>query len=341
MGNRGKCWTKDEVDFLDENWGNLDCDKIASKLGKTPRAICLKAWSLGFGSPMLSADGISVNHLPGLFGITPYKVFNIWIKKYNFPYRKKRFKSKRAVRIFRLDEFWKWAEEYKDYIDFSNLERNSLGAEPCWVNAKRRTDSLKQKSNSSKSWTTEDDDKLKYLIYKFLYSRKEIADIMGRTETAVLNRIDFLKIKGRPVQGIKKHWSAEEEDIAISMHMNKVCAKDISEIMGKPITSVYHKIYRHFKKRRAELKTMLSGYMIIARRKENNYIAESLFSGPDIGIDTSNVCEVTEFYGKILTGLPINDSLGKRTGSIAEVKNIIDNNGDCIVAMFSYEGDAE
>lgn len=43
-------------------------------------------------------------------------------------------------RVIDIDEFFKWAEENKSILDFSRFEKYSLGAEPDWVDVKRKAD---------------------------------------------------------------------------------------------------------------------------------------------------------------------------------------------------------
>lgn len=39
-----------------------------------------------------------------------------------------------TFKIIYLDEFWKWAEKNRSFLDFSKMEPLALGKEPGWVN---------------------------------------------------------------------------------------------------------------------------------------------------------------------------------------------------------------
>ena len=43
-------------------------------------------------------------------------------------------------RVIDIDDFWKWAEKNKSILDFSRFEKYGLGAEPEWVDIKRKAD---------------------------------------------------------------------------------------------------------------------------------------------------------------------------------------------------------
>ena len=47
-----KKWTKEEDNFLVENWGKIKVDTLCKKLGRTKRAVENQAYYLGLGTQM-------------------------------------------------------------------------------------------------------------------------------------------------------------------------------------------------------------------------------------------------------------------------------------------------
>lgn len=60
-----------------------------------------------------------------------------WVRRRGFPIHTKRV-DKCVWRVVYLDEFWKWAEQHRSFIDFSKLEPLALGKEPDWVPEQRK-----------------------------------------------------------------------------------------------------------------------------------------------------------------------------------------------------------
>ena len=337
---QGRKWTKEDVAFLSEHWGSMDYKRLAARLNRSPRAVYLKGWKEDLGDPFLAADGISVNLLPEIFKVSYYRIFKVWIEKYNMPYKEKCFNSGRPIKIFRIDEFWKWAEKHRDMIDFSCLDKNILGAEPPWVNTKRRLDSEKRKNNKWRIWTKKDDERLRQLLYEFKYTKSELSRILGRTEGAIVCRIKQLGISARPLVKDYERWTREEEESVISMHMNNIKINDISEITGRSVMSVSQKICRYYKKSREDLKNMMGGMMVIATKEEDGKYKISGCFGNTIGnIDMTNPDKIVEYYSRHLIGIPVRDVSGLHTvGEIAEVKRTSEGSQDNIIAIFRVMG---
>lgn len=57
--------------------------------------------------------------------------------------------KKNRFRVIDIDAFWKWAEDNKSILDFSRFEKYGLGAEPDWVDVKRKADYKKRSFTAS------------------------------------------------------------------------------------------------------------------------------------------------------------------------------------------------
>ena len=92
----------------------------------------LRARRLGLGAFCDSGDYVTLNQLLIAFngsnyGYT-YKIKS-WVENRKMPVHTKTVLNQR-VRIVYIDEFWKWAEANRSFLDFSKMEPLALGEEP-------------------------------------------------------------------------------------------------------------------------------------------------------------------------------------------------------------------
>ena len=52
-----------------------------------------------------------------------------------------------------MPDFWKWAEQNQNFLDFSNFEENVLGVEPDWAKRKRKNDIFVKSLIITTPWT--------------------------------------------------------------------------------------------------------------------------------------------------------------------------------------------
>lgn len=219
-------WTKEETEYLKENWGKISIPVLAKKLNRTESAIKQKVNRLGMYSFLESGEYVTLNTLLQVIGVDNggYKKIS-WIRNRNFPVHTKRV-SKKVVRIVKLEEFWKWAEANKAFLDFSNFETHALGNEPDWVKDKRRED----KDNK-----------------QFRYTGMELSKLLMRTEGAIQKRIAALGLKERPVKADNHIKWTEEEELKLSELLKKgVGYESMSEQLGKSSKSIRGKVYRMY-----------------------------------------------------------------------------------------------
>ena len=135
-------WTPEEEQYLEDHWGTVSIPGIAKKLGRTVHAVKVRVARMGLGGMLGSGDYVTFNQL--MLALTDnaqsysYQMES-WVRRRGFPIHTKRV-DKCVWRVVYLDEFWKWAEQHRSFIDFSKLEPLALGAEPVWVPEQRRKD---------------------------------------------------------------------------------------------------------------------------------------------------------------------------------------------------------
>lgn len=109
-------WTKEDVEYLKEKWGNVSISSIAKKLNRSVNAVKLKAKRLGLGPMLENGSYVTLNQvaiaLTGRNFSSYYK--KSWIENRGMPVHNKKVINN-TFKIIYLDEFWKWAEK-KSFI---------------------------------------------------------------------------------------------------------------------------------------------------------------------------------------------------------------------------------
>ena len=139
MGS-GRNWTQAEKDYLAENWGTVSVERIAENLNRSVGGVINMKGRMGLGAYLDSGDYITLNQLLCAFQGTnagySYKTIS-WVKKRGMPVHSRKVNKKR-VKVVYLEEFWKWAEKNRSFLDFSKMQPLSLGEEPDWVEEQRK-----------------------------------------------------------------------------------------------------------------------------------------------------------------------------------------------------------
>jgi len=212
-----KSWTEQELEFLREHWGITPLKGLARRLGRSENAVIIKVTRLELGAFLESGDYLTLNQLYAALGIsngssTYHKTS--WIKKRGLPVRYKTVK-KCKFQIIKLADFWRWAEQNQDILDFSRFEPLSLGKEPGWVEQKRRFDNMKSSRVKQTPWTAYEDKLLQEKLKLYRYTAAEIARDLHRSEGAVIRRISELGIMYRPLRNSSHGtpWTADELEV--------------------------------------------------------------------------------------------------------------------------------
>lgn len=208
----GKNWTKQEDEYLAENWGTVSVATLAKNLGRSENAIIVRKDRLKLGAFLESGDYVTWNQLLKAIGYGStggYKVTS-WEKNRDFPVHTKRVKNN-SFKVVYLHEWWIWAEKNRDLLDFSKFEENSLGEEPEWAKEKRRHDYERNRKYIKTPWTKQEDEKLLRLVSRQQYTYDELSKILRRTNGAITRRLCDMGVSDRPVRA-ENHtrWTKEE-----------------------------------------------------------------------------------------------------------------------------------
>ena len=164
-----KQWTEKEEAYLQDKWGTVSIKGLSKALGRSENAIIVRAQRLGCGAHLESDVRISLNQfMLALYGGAQMGGYttNRLIQN-GLPVKWHRVKKNR-FRVIDIEDFWKWAEKNKSLLDFSRFDKYTLGAEPDWVDEKRKADfkKLQLHGQHNAAWTKAEDDKLRYLLEK-------------------------------------------------------------------------------------------------------------------------------------------------------------------------------
>lgn len=245
-------WTKEELDYLENSWGRVSIPTISKNLNRSIEAIKIKAGKLKLGATLESGDYITFNQLvQAVTGGTTEHNYQLksWVENRGFPMRIKKV-NKCSFRIVYLEEFWKWAEKNRSFIDFSKMQKNILGKEPDWVAEQRHKDYISNSLQRKDVWTSAEDERLKFLVKQQKYGYAELSKMLKRSEGAISRRCITLGIKDRPLKadnhGAKAVWTNEMYKIlAVGIRSGDSYAI-IAEKIGKSEKAVRGKVYTKY-----------------------------------------------------------------------------------------------
>lgn len=175
----GKRWTPEEDAFLKEKLGRLSIKRMAQKLNRTPIAVRARIYNLGLGRTAEASGLLTVSRLAKSLNVDK-SIVDRWVNSKGLKTIKRVTSLKQRVNLIDPVEFWKWAEQNKDLIDFSRIEPNAIPPEPEWVKDARKA----KPKRSLKPWTTNEVAKMKQLR-RMGKTYQEIAEILGRTKVSV------------------------------------------------------------------------------------------------------------------------------------------------------------
>lgn len=242
MTNRnGKWWTPEEDAFLEEKVGKVKIETIAKKLGRSVIAVENRLDRLGVSNTKLESGKITAAELARYCGIDSHVVTRTWIPKKGLPAVRRVTRYKRKYWLIDVKEFWKWAEQNKDLIDFSKVDTHVLLPQPDWVELERKRDYKKIPRKQLKRWTAEEDNQLIKLLNAG-YSKAQIAEVLERSETAVDRRIARLKVAGKiPYEKIDVPWTEKELEMLIELERKGLSDKEIAYELGREVNHIRDK----------------------------------------------------------------------------------------------------
>jgi len=235
---QGRNWTEKEKDYLQEKWGTISLPAIAKKLNRSENAILIKVQRMGLGAFLENGEYITWNQFQRAININSssgYKNIS-WIQNRGFPIKHKKVGAN-TFKVVYIDDFWKWAEENKSFLDFSRVEEFVFGIEPDWVKEKRRIDHINAKKIKVTPWTIDEDELLKSLLRRNKFGYAELSKRLNRSAGAIRRRIVDLGIKERPLRADNHNpWTQEELEQLKEFILQGYGYEAMSELLESGVT---------------------------------------------------------------------------------------------------------
>lgn len=242
---KGRTWTKEEILYLDDTWGTKPIKSIAEKLNRSESAIIQKAGRRNLGPFLESGNYITFNQFMKYIGYDSisYKLKS-WIEKRNLRIKNKTV-GKNKFKVIYIEDFWKWADKNRQFVDWNKVKKNSIENEPEWVEKLRKN----QKSKfSSVKWTKKEENELLKLIFQYKYTYKQISEKLNRSEGAILRKLIDLKIKARPLRKPAHSRNYNDKDLEYikkSILEGKIY-RQMTEHVGKSEKAIRGFLYRKY-----------------------------------------------------------------------------------------------
>lgn len=184
-----KKWTKEEREYLCENWGKLKVSSIAKTLKRSQKAIENQAYYLGLGTQMKWYSPNDIAYMLGLSLCT--------IKRYmdsnKLEYIRDKTKSKR--RMSSENQIKRFMKNYQDLWDSRKVNINLISVKKQWYLDKVESD----KKKSIKRNSTYTDMEIKILIdrYKRGWTSSQMSIELNRNKKSIENKLSKLKLRGK------------------------------------------------------------------------------------------------------------------------------------------------
>ncbi|MDF2984913.1 MAG: hypothetical protein K0R50_423 [Eubacterium sp.] len=251
----GRKWTKEDEAYLSDNWGYISVPGLCKQLNRTKSAILIRVQRLGLPPFLDSGEYVTLNQLiqvvTGSDTSYSYKMKS-WVENRGLPVHNKR-NSQCTWRVVYIDEFWKWAEKNKGFLDFSKMEPLILGKEPDWVIEQRRQDFACNANYRKDPWSPQEDARLKDYLKQFKYGYLELSQILGRSAGAIQRRICDLKLKERPVKADNhKSWEEKHFQILADMIRAGYSYGAIGEVLEKSEKAIRGRVFDFYRTENAD-----------------------------------------------------------------------------------------
>lgn len=223
-------WSDEEISYLENNFGRYPLKTLSKKLNRTEDAIRGKCLKLGLTSALSNTGLLSTNDIAKVLGLNRKTIWD-FIQNKGLPAKKQIVLRKGEFWRVNITDFWKWLEINKDSINLSKFEKNILGAEPEWVDEKRRND-IRSRSRRNKNWSEFEVNYLKANYKRKSY--KEIAEVLNRSHTSVQVKAQKLNL----IKVVEIKWRDIEINTLIQMKKEGHTDVEIAEELGRSLSSV-------------------------------------------------------------------------------------------------------
>lgn len=195
MTQVGLTWNAEEIEYLKDSVGHTKVSTIAKNLGRSNEGVSLKMKRLNINHSKGQTGLLTIHELATILGVDR-KTVEGWVFRHRLPCKMRVTKEKRTFYLICSEKFWKWAENHKDKVQFSDIEPYVLNPEPSWVNRERRMerDQSLSKKRKYQTWTTKEDEQL-ICLRETGMTYPKIGEYMNRSAISVERR--YKRVKGQ------------------------------------------------------------------------------------------------------------------------------------------------
>lgn len=236
-------WTEEENQLLEEYAKTMTLGEIAFKMNKSSSAIRLQAERLGIKVKQHSSIWTEDNSKE-LIALAQHHTLLEICKMMNKTDTTIRKKAKQLGITIQIEQEREWTtEETQKLILLSQTKT----LPELVLEFNRTSNSIKKKAakekisikTSRKNWTEEEYQKLEYLLLEEHKSPKEIAIILGRTEDAIL-----LKIQRRNLPINRKNTWTKEEETLLSDLWGSESIEQIAKKLNRTVSAIRNKAFQ-------------------------------------------------------------------------------------------------
>ncbi|MGM0876484.1 MAG: DNA-binding protein [Bacillota bacterium] len=180
-------WTEEEIDFLKDNVGKMKIETISKKLNRSEPSIQNKLKRLGISNTKAQTGYLTTYELANLVQKDATSIRG-WITRHGLKSTKKITHSLRQFHFIHPEDFWKWASDNREKVDFSKIEPQTIIPEPSWVDKERK----KENPTSYKIWSIKEEKQLQMMLTEG-YSMREVAGKLDRSIISVQRKFERLE----------------------------------------------------------------------------------------------------------------------------------------------------
>lgn len=228
----GKHWTTEEEDFLKEKVGTLSFHALAKRLGRSVDTIEVRIRRLGLDNTKLLSGKLTANELATALNIDNHTIYR-WIDNHGLKAVRKVTRQSAKFNLISVEDFWKWAKQNKEKINFYKIDPLLLLPEPEWVKEERKRDYHHIPKRQAAKWTEYEDKRMLEMV-KGGYTQKEIGQALGRSENSVQRRLSRLREwRKTPMTKVHLRWSKAELDMMLDLEKQGLSDEEIAFELGR------------------------------------------------------------------------------------------------------------
>lgn len=187
-------YTKEEIEYLENNWGRKSMTEIANELNRSINGIKLKAERLGLGGILNADEYLSAKQIADILDKQANTIMR-WVKNKGLKGKIKIMANgkERGVWRIKLEDLMEWLKNNQEWFDARKIIPFNLGTEPDWLKQKRVSDRKNWRRKFEK-WTKREENLL-WSMYKSGEKLSKLAKKFDRSYCSIERKVSRLRNK--------------------------------------------------------------------------------------------------------------------------------------------------